>query len=114
MGRNVGDKTDEGFQWWYLLGFPLVLIFRMAQMCFSILNFIVMFMIGDDKAVALVLVCFWCTFGYIKIIGQHVLATFRWLVWLFSYFKITFFQIGFIFLVELVRMEQLFTGYVII
>ena len=114
MGRNVGDGEDEGFQWWYLLGFPLVLLFRMARMSFSLLKFIVMLLIGEEMAVANVIICFWQIFGYIKLIGQHVLATFRWLVWLFSYFKIILFQFGYIFLIELVRMEQLFTGYVII
>ena len=61
MGRNVGDG-NEGFQWWYLLGFPLVLLFRMAQISFSLFKFIVMFMIGDVQAVAKVLVCLWCIF----------------------------------------------------
>ena len=113
MGQNIEDGADKGFQLWYLLRFSLVLLFQMAQISFSFLNFLVMFLIGDEMAVAQVIVCFWWTVGYIKSIGHHVLATYRWLVWLFSYFKIILFQFGYIFLIELVRMEQLFTGYVI-
>ena len=112
MGRNVGDGIG-GFQWWYLLGFPLVSLFRMAQISFSLFKFLVMFMIGDIQAVAQVLICFWCIFGYIKLIGQHLLATFRWLVWLFTYFKVKFYQNGIVFLVMSIRFEQVFTGYVI-
>ena len=82
-------------------------------MSFSLLNFIVMLLIGEEKAVANVIICFWQIFGYIKLIGQHVLATFRWLVWLFSYFRIIFFQNPFIFLVESVRLENVFTGHVV-
>ena len=71
-----------------------------------------MLLIGEEMAVANVIICFWCIFGYIKLIGQHVLATFRWLVWLFSYFKVKIFQNAFVFWIESVRLEQLFTGFV--
>ena len=93
MGQNVGDGTDGGFSWIYLLGFPLVLLFRMARISFSFLKFLVMFLIGEEMAETQFVICFWWNIFYLNIIGQHVLATFRWLVWLFSYFKIKFFKL---------------------
>ena len=91
MGRNIGESDELNISS-LLIGYPLIIFIRMAQLVFSTSCFLFGLLLCNESVWSQFYAFLWRFFDFLVIFWIELSNLFCWLIWMFSVIKLRFIE----------------------